>query len=204
MNKALSILLALVMAVSLFACNKTTPPATTAPAVPDENNPVTTPDADNPDAPDVPETPIPENNPGKQYPNANPDGSVNLDTIAHFDDSYDYTQNEKFKIAYIAFANMSLYERSANAFEHWATLFNMEWAGFFSADGDNDLFLTNFLELIDQGVTGFILDPDTVIFQFILEILENHPEVKWMSCVSPPRDGATGANAPLGGNLLHP
>ena len=45
---------------------------------------------------------------GKAYPNCNEDGSINYDTIAHYDPDYDYTQNEKFKVAYIAESGTAL------------------------------------------------------------------------------------------------
>ena len=62
----------------------------------------------------------------KAYPNCNEDGSINYDTIAHFDSDYDYSQTEKVKVAYISQAGTVLYQQSADAYEHWAPLFNME------------------------------------------------------------------------------
>ncbi len=141
---------------------------------------------------------------GKAYPNCNEDGSINLDKIAHYDKDYDYTKNPKYKIAYLATENSALYQQSANAYEHWAPLYNCEWAGFLSANGDSDMFLTNLQNLIDQGVNGFILDPDTSIFPAVQELMSQYPEVKWMSQMAPPRDGEEGEGIPIGGNLIHP
>ena len=186
MKKALVILLALVMAASLCAAcgdgGKTSP----APA------------SSNPPAANTPASK------GKAYPNANPDGSINLDTVAHYDVEYDYTQNPRFKFVYLATENSFLYDMAATAYEHWAPIFNMEWVGFLAANGDDDMFLTNLQQLIDQGVKGFVLDPNTVIFPACVEIIEKYPDVKWMSQMAPPRDGATGAGIPIGGNLINP
>jgi hypothetical protein len=66
------------------------------------------------------------------------------------------------------------------------------------------MFLTNLQNLIDQGVTAFVLDPDTTVFPACIEIMENYPDVKWMSQMAPPRDGALGDNLPVGGNLINP
>ncbi|MDR0813424.1 MAG: substrate-binding domain-containing protein [Oscillospiraceae bacterium] len=189
MKKVLALLLALTMAVALFACkpaDKTTP----------------TPDAPVTAAPDGDDTPPVTT--GKAYPHANADGSLNLNTVAHYDPEYDYTQNEKFKVAYLATENSFLYQMAADAYAHWAPIFNLDWQGFQAANSDSDLFLTNLRNLIDQGVKGFVLDPDTTVFPAILEILEQYPDVQWMSQMAPPRDGASGAGLPIGGNLINP
>ncbi|NLN06582.1 MAG: hypothetical protein GX167_03070, partial [Firmicutes bacterium] len=75
MKKALIILLVLVLALSLIACGgggskdtdnkQTSPPGGTGGDV--------------------------EKKTDKPYPHANPDGTPNLDRIAHYDHEYDYT-----------------------------------------------------------------------------------------------------------------
>ena len=187
MKKTLCLVLALMLVLALFAgCNNsgTTPTADPATAAPGGNEP----------APAAT---------GKAYPNCNPDGSINLDTIAHYDAEYDYTQNEKFKVAYLVQQSGPLYQQSADAYEHWAPLFNMEWAGFISANGDADMFMTNLQTAIDQGVKGFILDPDGTMFPSVLAKLAQYPDVFWMSQMSPPRDGEAGDGVPVGGNLIN-
>jgi ABC-type sugar transport system substrate-binding protein len=42
-------------------------------------------------------------------------------------------------------------------------------AGFVSANGDSDKFLTNFMNLIDQGVNGFIVDPESTFFPAVYQ-----------------------------------
>jgi hypothetical protein len=186
LRPALVFLLTLAMAVSLFACggggDEGSPP-------PDEGGA-----AEEGAAPDS----------GKAYPNANSDGSINLETIAHFDPEYDYTKNPKYKVAYLVADTGPLYELSALAFEHWTRLYNMEWEGMVSAGGDSEMYMANLQNLIDQGVTGFILDPDVTIFPAVVRLIDQYPEVQWMSQMAPPRDGATDEGAPFGGNMIHP
>ena len=189
MKKILALVLALMLVFSLCACDKgggTTNPTSAPTAAPapggNDSQPAAT---------------------GKAYPNCNADGSINLDTIAHYDAEYDYSKNPKFKVAYLVANSGPLYEQSADAYEHWAPLFNMEWAGFISANGDSDMFLTNLQTAIDQGVKGFILDPDSTIFPAVVNLLNQYPDVCWMSQMSPPRDGETGDNVPVGGNLIN-
>lgn len=181
MKRVLALLLVLALAFTLCACGKgqtgTTPGGTAT------NAPSGT---------------------GKAYPNCNADGTINLDTIAHFDNDYDYTQNTKLKVAYLVMESGPLYQQSADAYEHWAPLFNCEWAGFVSSNGDSDMFMTNLQTMIDQGVTGFILDPDATIFPAVVDLLSNYPNVKWMSQMAPPRDGENGEGLPLGGQLINP
>ncbi|MDR2665556.1 MAG: hypothetical protein LBC21_04700, partial [Oscillospiraceae bacterium] len=206
MKKAISLFLALVMALALAACNgggdkASDSPSTSASPAPSAGGGSEPADTASPD--DAGE-PAPPPDGSKPYPNANPDGSLNLDTVAHYDPEYDYTQNPRYKFAYLATENSFLYQMSATAFEHWAPIYNMEWYGFLAANGDSDMFLTNLQNLIDQGVTAFVLDPDTTVFPACIDIIENYPDVKWMSQMAPPRDGATGEGLPVGGNLINP
>lgn len=194
MKKVLAIILTLVLAFALFACGTAKPdtsaPATSAApsAAPSSADPGTSAPAEGKSA----------------YPHANPDGTINLDTIAHYDENYDYSQNEKFKVCYIAQAGGPLYQQSADAYEHWAPLFNMEWAGFISTNGDADLYMTSLQNMLDQGVRAFILDPDNTIFPAVRDLMDQYPECVWMSQMSAPRDGATGEGVPYGGNMINP
>ncbi|MDR2357370.1 MAG: hypothetical protein LBD92_04730 [Oscillospiraceae bacterium] len=204
MKKVTALILALVMAFAFAACNGSAEPSNPAPESPTPSDTGGGESAPPPDAGGETEAPGGGASGSKSYPNANADGSINLDTVAHYDPEYDYTQNPKYKVAYLATENSFLYQMSANGFEHWAPLFNMEFVGFLAANGDSDMFLTNLQNLIDQGVTGFILDPDTTVFPACVDIISNYPDVKWMSQMAPPRDGATGDGLPIGGNLINP
>ena len=140
----------------------------------------------------------------KKFPNQNEDGTVNLDKVAHFDADFDYAKNAKHeKFSYIAAAGSVLYQLSAAAYEHWCPLFNLEWSDFLSSNGDSDMYLTMLQTKIDEGVKGFVLDPDATIFPSVLSVLEKYPDVFWLSQMAPPRDGATGDGVPVGGNLIN-
>jgi hypothetical protein len=178
MKKGLAILLALVFVFTLFACADNTGAAPTKSSAAAE---------------------------GKHaYPNCNADGTINLDTIAHFDANYNYTQNEKIKCTYIAQDGGPLYQQSAAAYEHWAPLFNMEWAGFISSNGDADLYMTSLQNQLDQGVRAFILDPDSTIFPSVVDLMNKYPDCAWMSQMAAPRDSTTGEGIPPGGNMINP
>ena len=180
MKKFLAILLVLAVAVSVFACAEK--PAGNDDADTDDNTTVG----------------------GSAYPNAAADGTIDLNTIAHYDPDYDYTQNEKYKVCYIAQSGGPLYEQSAKAYEHWAPLYNMEWAGYISTNGDSDLYQTTLQNMLDQGVRAFILDPDNTIFNAVVKKMDEYPDAQWMSQMSAPRDGAEGEGVAFGGNMTHP
>lgn len=194
MKKVVSIVLSLVFVFALFACEtktaETPSPESSAPSTTDSavSNSVAPPEGDKSSA----------------FPNANADGTINLDTIAHFDRNYDYKQNEKYKVAYLAQAGGPLYQQSADAYEHWAPLYNMEWAGYISTNNDADLYLTSLQNLLDQGVRALILDPDVTIIPAVVDMLSKYPDVAWMTQMAAPRDGTTGDGIPPGGNMVNP
>jgi len=66
------------------------------------------------------------------------------------------------------------------------------------------MFMTQLQNMIDQGVKGFIIDPDDTVFPSIISLFSKYPDVKWMSQMAAPRDNATGNGVPAGGNLLNP
>ncbi|MDR1204794.1 MAG: hypothetical protein LBL26_04845 [Peptococcaceae bacterium] len=190
-KKMVTLLLALVMVLTLAACGggasttgtttTTSPPTTQAPSGGESTA-----------------------GGGKPYPNANPDGTINLDTIADYDWDYDYSQNPRYKVAYLTTEGGPLYAQSAKDYERIMSLYNCEWAGYLSANGDSNMYLTNLQNMIDQGVNGFVLDPDAELFVTIINLLKDYPDVKWMSQMAPPRDGSKDAGLPIGGNLVNP
>ncbi|NLB28740.1 MAG: hypothetical protein GX823_00705, partial [Clostridiales bacterium] len=204
MKKLLVILLVLALAFTLFACGDNGTPSTTP--TPDSGG-STTPDnsgggggggggGSDPVDPG-------DSGGGSPYPNANPDGSINLDTIAHYDSNYDYTQNERVKSCYIAQDGGPLYQMSAVAYEHWSPLMNMDWVGFLSSNGDAVLYMDILQQQLDQGVKCFILDPDTTIVPAVVELMDKYPDAAWMTQMAAPRDGATGEGLPPGGNMVN-
>ncbi|MDR2487418.1 MAG: hypothetical protein LBD12_05575 [Clostridiales Family XIII bacterium] len=124
-------------------------------------------------------------------PNANEDGSTNLDTVAYYDPDFDYTDGgsiKPFKVKYLVNSSGPLYESQDVGFKHWAPLMNMQYDGISAANGDSDLYIQMLQEAIDQGYDGLLLDPDTVIYPRILEVMAENPHVQFMGCMSPIRD----------------
>ena len=63
------------------------------------------------------------------YPNANADGSLNLDTVAMYDPTYDYSQNPSYRVCDIANASTQLYTRAADYAEVLCENMNLQWMG---------------------------------------------------------------------------
>ena len=202
MKRILAIVLSLVLVFALFSCASNPGTSPSASAAPESTAPASTaPESTAPST--APDSSAPADG-NHAYPNANADGTINLDTIAHYDANYDYTKNAKIKCTYIAQDGGPLYQQSAAAYEHWAPLYNMEWAGFISSNGDADLYMTSLQNQLDQGVTAFILDPDNTIFPSVVDLMNQYPDAAWMSQMSAPRDGTSGDGIPAGGNMNHP
>jgi ABC-type sugar transport system substrate-binding protein len=121
-------------------------------------------------------------------PNALADGSTDLENVAFFDPNFDYSSNKKFKIKYLTGFGGPLYEDTSTAIEHWAGIMNVQYDGYWSANGDNDQFLNQLQTAIDQGYDGLIMDPDTTIYTAVLEKMKANPQVQWMAVMSPVRD----------------
>ncbi len=196
MKKALSLILALLMVFCLFACGEK--PVDDKKEDPKQDTP-----KQETETKESEPTPPPPAGEGKAYPHCNEDGTINLDKIAYFDDEYDYTQNEKFKVCYIAQQGSPLYAMSAAAYEHWAPFFNCEWIPFMNADGDSDKYMTLLQTQLDAGVRGFVLDPDSTIFAACADLVAEYPEAAWMSQMSAPRDNEVGDGIPDGGNMIN-
>ncbi|MDR1299606.1 MAG: hypothetical protein LBJ84_05075, partial [Oscillospiraceae bacterium] len=149
MKKVLALLLVLCMAFSLFACGGGT-----------DNSP----DTSSPDA-STPDTSSPnESTPGTSSPVAPPEsppangdsGSQPLDQVGFFNRDFDYTQNSRYKFMYVCIGWNDLNADFNSAFEHWSTLANVEYGGYFSAASNEEL-LTQLPTLKDQGVDGVLL-----------------------------------------------
>lgn len=174
MKKAIATILACLLLFTLVACNKT-----------DDTPAAPSPDGGASSAGDNGGS---SGAAGKSSPWANADGSVNLNRVAHFDPDYDYTQNPRWKMIYI---NQNAPEQGSEninrGLEHWGSLMNIQYDGMVTANGDPDLFLTILQTQIDQGYKGLIIDPDALLTQSILDIMEDNPGVAWMTFNMPQR-----------------
>jgi ABC-type sugar transport system substrate-binding protein len=134
-------------------------------------------------------------------PNALEDGSTDLENISFFDPNFDYSSNKKFKIKYLTASGGPLYEDMSKALEHWSSVMNLQYDGYWSANGDNDLYLNQLQTAIDQSYDGLILDPDITIYPAVIEKMNSNPQVKYMAVMAPIRD-INSTDDPQ--TLLHP
>jgi ABC-type sugar transport system substrate-binding protein len=162
MKKALSILLALVMVLSLFACNSTPAPA-----------PTPTPDSSTPNNPAPPDGGGTANTPGAAALNG------------FYDFEYDYSANKRLKLAYLITTNGVLYETASQAMKIWADRINCD-LDVVDSNGDNDLYISNIETLKNQGYDGLILDPDITLYQVISEKCAE-VGMAWMPSMGAPR-----------------
>ncbi|MDR0813963.1 MAG: hypothetical protein LBO63_08240 [Oscillospiraceae bacterium] len=164
MKKVLALLLALSLVFALVACGEPTPAETTPPAdtgAPTAVAPPTEPDID---------------------PNADIDsGDQPLDKVGYYDPDYDYSQNKKFKVIYVCIGYNDLNADFNASFAHWASLSNVQYDGYWSADS-NEALLTQLPTLKEQGYDGVLLDPDMMQFPQIAEVCDSIG-LQWMGCM---------------------
>ena len=114
-------------------------------------------------------------------------GEDELDNLGFYDPEFDYAAGENYTITYMILYTSPLYDTFDSAFAHWASLMNMTYEPMWAANSDNDLFLNQLQTFIDQGVDGFLMDPDPNIFNRIDEICAE-AGVPYIGCMSPSRD----------------
>lgn len=119
------------------------------------------------------------------------DGTSN---IGYFDPTVDYTDNPEYSVVYMMSQTGVLYDMFDQAFQTWADISNVEYSSF-SANNDNDLFLTTIETFATQNVDGFIFDADNTIYPRIAEIADEL-EIPWMSAMAEALDDD--------GNRAHP
>lgn len=157
MKKLLALLLAVCMGLAVAACGGTATTGTPAPAE-STNPPASTSVAATPSS-IAPTAPLTEEDTGTDP----------LDKVGFYDPNYDYTQNKRFKVAYMCIG-MSVFNNDFDkSYAHWASLSNVEYTGIWSAS-DNDNFLTQIRGFKDQGYDGLLMDPDMMIYPSIADI----------------------------------
>lgn len=184
MKKFLAIILALLMSLTLVACS-----STTETQLSDDPSASPSEAAAKTDAPATPS--ITQANTGKT-------GNQPLDKVGFFDPDFDYASGTKYKVQYMVSVTGPLYDMFNSAFAFWAEKMNIEYGALWASGGDNDAFLNNLTTFINQGVDGFLLDPEETVLPRIVEITEE-AGVEWMGCMSPPRNVEDAASP-----LIHP
>jgi ABC-type sugar transport system substrate-binding protein len=113
--------------------------------------------------------------------------------IGYYDPNFDYSKNN-FKVVYMMSNTGVLYDMFDKAFQEWAKKTNVSYSSF-SANGDNDLFLTTIETYAAQGVNGFLFDADNTIYPRVAEVTDDLG-IPWMSAMAEPLDAD--------GNRTHP
>jgi ABC-type sugar transport system substrate-binding protein len=178
MKKILAILLALIMVFSLVACGSSDDGSSS------DSSTTTNDTADNSDA-------TTDGGDDAAY-----DESLTAAAgMGFYDADYDYTQNPKYKIAYMVVSSNFLYEAFSDSFQKWADLINVDYSGIVSANGDSDLFITTIETYATQGYDGLVVDPDTQVWGRTTEVC-NDVGIQWIPAMSQPFDED--------GNVSHP
>jgi ABC-type sugar transport system substrate-binding protein len=178
MKKILALILAVLMIATLFACGGTTTTTPTPSAAPSSAAPSAA--APSSAAPATSTEP----SPAATQDSSGALGDQPLDKVGFFDPSFDYSKGTRYKVQYMTSATGPLYDGASLAFAYWCEKMNMEYSPLWSSGGDNDAFLNNLQTFIDQGVNGFIFDPDVNTYMRIKQICEEGG-VQWMGFMSP-------------------
>ncbi|SHH86449.1 ABC-type sugar transport system, substrate-binding protein, contains N-terminal xre family HTH domain [Sporobacter termitidis DSM 10068] len=155
MKKVMAIVIVLVLAVSLFACNKA-PETTTSPSA----------------------SVSPSSTPGSTTPGT----SAGTSGVGFYDPNVDYSKNPNYKVGYIMSSTGVLYDQFSKSFKAWADRMNVTYNDF-ACNADNDLFVNTIQTYVDQGYNGLLLDPDSTVWPRVAE-LSNELNIPWMGCMS--------------------
>ena len=185
MKKILAIVLAMLLALSLFACNNNTSGASSQPSASTSSTAPSAAPSTGADSSSAPASEAPAIIKGDSIqPNTGKYGDDPLDKVGFYNPDYDYSKNPKWKIQYMSASSGPLYDVASNAFAHWCGKMNLDYSPMWSSGGDNDAYITNITTFINQGVDGFILDPDANSYMRIKEIIDE-AGCAWMGFMSP-------------------
>ena len=185
MKKAIALILALLMAFSLFACGQS---GGSGDGEKQEG-------ANMADSEDVGmgET-LANGTAGADY-----DGPKTVEAYyGFFDNEYDYSKDETYKVAYIVYQTGVLYDAFSAAFELWAKRYNCEYS-MVDCAGNADTFINQMQTLASNGVQGFLLDPDSQFYPRATEVAQELVGDAWMGCMSYPFDADGLMNHPFVG-----
>ena len=172
MKKVFAVLLAILMVLTLFACNKTTgepstaPETSTAPSAEPSTEPSAEPSADESTSPMT-------------------DITQNADEIGFFESGVDPQSRDTYEIVHMYPFTLLLYELMTQCFDHFSGRLNCNITPS-TSEADYDKFIQNIEVLASQGNTdGFIvvIDADTAVR--IKEVLDESgvPYLAWCNSV---------------------
>ena len=166
MKKAIALVLALLMALSLFACGQDG----------GNNEGERQEGANMADSEDVGmgET-LANGTAGPDY-----DGPKTGEAYyGFFDNEYDYSKDERYSVAYVVYQTSVLYDAFDAAFSLWAERYNCNYS-MVDCAGNADMYLNQMQPLADNGVKGFLLDPDSQMYPRVTELAQELVGDAWM------------------------
>jgi len=177
MKKALVILLALLMLVSITACGGKEEPAP-APG-PGTSAPAPAPGG-SVDAPV-------EKDPEKTQPAE----------LGYYDPEFDYTQYPSKKVAFLSMTAGELWDAYDTAYEHWCGLMNIKYSNIWAPTQQYNAeeFMSGLETFVDQGYDGFILEAGAQNYPQVAKFLDDNG-IAWVPGLGGARD--------FNGALLHP
>ncbi len=176
MKKAIALFLALLMALTLFACGQS--------GGNDQGGGEAQEGANLKDSEDVGmgET-LANGTAGADY-----DGPKTGEAYyGFFDNEYDYSKDERYSVAYVVYQTSVLYDAFDAAFSLWANRYNCDYK-MVDCAGNADMYLNQMQTLADNGVKGFLLDPDSQMYPRVTELAQELVGDAWMGGMSFPYD----------------
>jgi ABC-type sugar transport system substrate-binding protein len=173
MKKAISVLLATLMIVSLFACSSQPAASSSPSAAPSSSSPSAAPSS---------------TAPSSEAPSASAaaaDVTKNADKIGFFTDGVDPASRKTYNIVHMYPFTLMLYEKMTECFNDFGTKLNVKVTPS-TTEGDMDKFIQQIQTYADQGNTdGFIMVIDAVTAPRIKEVLDETkiPYIAWCNSV---------------------
>jgi ABC-type sugar transport system substrate-binding protein len=169
MKRAISVLLAILMIFTLFACSSKDP----APSAEPSTSPAASPSPSDSQAPSASEP---------------ADVSENENEIGFFFSGVDPASRETYEIVFAYPRNMTLMQNLSDRLTDFSKKLNYTLQTT-TGDGDIDLYLQNIEILAGKGVDGFITNPDPATSDRIVEVLEE-TGVPYMILLNSVRDSS--------------
>jgi hypothetical protein len=134
-----------------------------------------------------------------------PDGPIPtadnpLDKVGFYDPEYDYPSGKRYKVIFMTDSDAGYYRAMNSAFEHWASLMNIDYGGMsFDESGGIDAFINQLKISAEDDVDGILVGYGWPIHYNRISEVFDEIRIPWMSCGEPWRNIEV-----EGAPLLHP
>lgn len=171
MKKAITVLLAIIMVFTLFACSGSNSGVSSSPS-----------QSPSPSA----ATPAPSASEAAPSPSAVVDPSVNADEVGFFNSGVDPKSRETYNIVWAYTYSLMLFEKMGEVFKSYEDRLNIQVTNM-TAEADYDKYMINIETLAEQGTDAFliVLDPATKVR--IIEVL-NETGLPYIALFNSARD----------------